>query len=476
MAAETFMPTTDKVLWAVTDGNGTVDYAVDNAGALVNHVEYTSCGAPTGGTQIIAGMAFGQSGMRYDVATGEYVTANRIFDPVADRFESNDPADQGTNFSIACNNNWTINSDPSGLWSVGASNSGGLSLSNINWSYNLPIENYSPSLASSGGGSYGGSGESSPPAVATPPKMDTLASGGITLPVTAATGLWCPGQADSGAPEQVAGPPSITSLVAGGFVGIPNVSSSNNGFSGTLSSGSPASVFAGAIDGVGAGTLDDGQETGLVPAGPAVAAATPAQPATAGQLSGNEILLQPGESLPSQFQSLGPNGVPTSLSGTWKVSVVANDGHAWIRYENVDDSSDVHTAGRYEHGYGGRTDADGNLVVSSVVVSGVQWDHDLMKEQGFQAGLYPSRSVVVNNPTIYDGGTNGLLGFAVRNNNCTTYAAAAWKFYSGENACTGVLWDDPGTLKLWIQGMNHPVPDNGGRCSGIGRVEAGMVH
>jgi hypothetical protein len=166
--------------------------------------------------------------------------------------------------------------------------------------------------------------------------------------------------------------------------------------------------------------------------------------------------LQPGESVPPRFQPGGPSDLPTSLPGTWKVSVVAGGGHAWIRYENVNDPSDLHWAGRYEHGFGGRTDENGNVVIPPVAVAGVQWDREESKEEGVKSGMFPSRSVVIDNPTIFNGGANGQFGFAVRNNNCTTYAADAWKLYSGESAHTGVLWDDPGTLENWIKQRNAP--------------------
>ena len=60
---------------------------------------------------------------------------------------------------------------------------------------------------------------------------------------------------------------------------------------------------------------------------------------------GNEIPLQPGESVPPKYQPGGPSDIPKSLPGKWKVSIVAGGGHAWIRYENVNDPSDLHWAG-----------------------------------------------------------------------------------------------------------------------------------
>ena len=63
--------------------------------------------------------------MRYDAATGEYRTAERVHDPSTDRFLSPDPSPgSGTNLSVGCGNNWTDGSDPSGLWPTGPSDGG----------------------------------------------------------------------------------------------------------------------------------------------------------------------------------------------------------------------------------------------------------------------------------------------------------------------------------------------------------------
>ena len=108
----------------------------------------------------------------------------------------------------------------------------------------------------------------------------------------------------------------------------------------------------------------------------------------------------------------------------------------------------------YENGYGGRTDGNGNVIVPPVAVSGAVGQGEVEGGGRKERRAYPSRSVVVDNPVIYTGGANGQFGFKERNNNCTTYAAAAWQFYSGENPSTGLLWDDPDTLKAWIQRKN----------------------
>jgi RHS repeat-associated protein len=109
------------VLWGLDDNQGTPRDIVNSSGTLVNHVEFTSFGTPTNGTSITAGFAFGESGMRYDLLTQEYVTADRRYDPTTGRFESNDPssfASGATNLSVYVGNNPMTHSDPSGLYGI----------------------------------------------------------------------------------------------------------------------------------------------------------------------------------------------------------------------------------------------------------------------------------------------------------------------------------------------------------------------
>ena len=63
----------------------------------------------------MAGFLFGQAGMRYDAATGEYRTEVRVYDPVAERFDSQDPADAGSNLYEPFGDAPQENVDPSGL-------------------------------------------------------------------------------------------------------------------------------------------------------------------------------------------------------------------------------------------------------------------------------------------------------------------------------------------------------------------------
>lgn len=102
--------------------------------------------------------------------------------------------------------------------------------------------------------------------------------------------------------------------------------------------------------------------------------------------------------------------------------------------------------------FGERVDEAGNVVVPPVAVAGVQWDRDLIKEEGLASGRYKMRSIIVDNPKIF-GGAN-QFGYDWATNNCTTYAIDAWHFYSGER---GLVIPHPAILQGWIERRNSAV-------------------
>jgi RHS repeat-associated protein len=162
--------------------------------------------------------------------------------------------------------------------------------------------------------------------------------------------------------------------------------------------------------------------------------------------------LQPGESVPENYSPKGPSDLPDFLKGKWEVSICASEGHAWIRFKNVD-TGEVHTTGRYKNGYGGRTNVNGEIVVTPVVHPGVQLDKDLTKEEGLARGIFQKRSVIVINPKIFKG--KSQFGFGEWGNNCATYARDAWYDYSGEFVYMPG-YDSPVTLLNWIKEKNQP--------------------
>ncbi len=121
LATDNCSGTAAGVLWGLGDNEGTIRDVVDSTGALQNHVQYDSFGKPL--SALAANFLFGQAGMRYDAATGEYRTANRVYDPRIGRPLSQDPLGllPDSNPYRWCNNNLAVNTDPSGLWITGAS-------------------------------------------------------------------------------------------------------------------------------------------------------------------------------------------------------------------------------------------------------------------------------------------------------------------------------------------------------------------
>jgi hypothetical protein len=142
------------------------------------------------------------------------------------------------------------------------------------------------------------------------------------------------------------------------------------------------------------------------------------------------------------------------LPGRWKITIIAGGGHAWIRFENTE-TGEVHTAGRYKFGYGDRYDEDGNMIEPPVAVPGVQWDKDLKKEDGYKSGLWKSRSTQKEDPPVYKG--ENPFGYADTTNNCATYAAEAWEYYTGEHV--PLPWPHhPTALEGFLENRDYPPP------------------
>ena len=82
----------------------------------MKHVEYTSFGAPTGGTCILSAFSFGLGGMPYFAAVQEYATMAPLR-PLTGTFDSPDPsgfASGTTNLYVYCGDSPVDNVDPSG--------------------------------------------------------------------------------------------------------------------------------------------------------------------------------------------------------------------------------------------------------------------------------------------------------------------------------------------------------------------------
>jgi hypothetical protein len=127
----------------------------------------------------------------------------------------------------------------------------------------------------------------------------------------------------------------------------------------------------------------------------------------------------------------GPARLPRQLSGDWLVSLCVSDTHAWIRYQNIE-TGEVHTCGRYGRGFGSINDSrTGQRLWPAAGSSGVQWDMDMMYDQGLRLDMQVLRSTIVRNPIIYRGAFHGFGHLGIRIN-CATYARDAWYFYTRE--------------------------------------------
>jgi hypothetical protein len=145
-------------------------------------------------------------------------------------------------------------------------------------------------------------------------------------------------------------------------------------------------------------------------------------------------LLAVAAAAPAQADSLlKPKSVdqaPRQLAGTWYVSLCANSGHCWIRFQN-ETTGEVHTLGRYNRGAGARFSRDGEILQTSAVVAGLQWDHELVDEGWVSKGKFVLLTVKRTDPAVFIGDDGGK-GYHVMTQSCVTFARDAWNFYAGE--------------------------------------------
>jgi RHS repeat-associated protein len=80
-----------RVLWTLTDNQGTVRDLIDSAGAIQNHITYDSFGKITSQTNSSITTIFGYTGREYDGETEQYYYRARYYDQNIGRFVSEDP-------------------------------------------------------------------------------------------------------------------------------------------------------------------------------------------------------------------------------------------------------------------------------------------------------------------------------------------------------------------------------------------------
>ncbi len=130
-----------------------------------------------------------------------------------------------------------------------------------------------------------------------------------------------------------------------------------------------------------------------------------------------------------RFHPKGPDELPESLSGMWKITLCIHGNHSWLRLQSLK-TKEVHTLSRYAIGLGESRDNAGRLVTPAVVTSGVQWDQDIFHEHVDRDSWAPLLSLVVSEPIVYRGKGDGY-GYNAVTNNCASYVRDAWVFYGG---------------------------------------------
>ena len=84
--------TSSGVAWYLDDREGTVGDLVNNAGTVIDHVDYTAYGTVAAESAPANGDRFRYAGMEYDAAISLYYDRDRYYDPAAGRFVSQDPS------------------------------------------------------------------------------------------------------------------------------------------------------------------------------------------------------------------------------------------------------------------------------------------------------------------------------------------------------------------------------------------------
>jgi hypothetical protein len=113
---------------------------------------------------------------------------------------------------------------------------------------------------------------------------------------------------------------------------------------------------------------------------------------------------------------------------------LANPGHAWIRFENVE-TGEVRSISRFHYLVGAWFDKENKRWnYPPTLKAGVWMDREQSVE--FQPKKYPREKYVllstyVDNPKLYKGKNDGH-GHGMAVNNCVSYSRDAWYFYTGE--------------------------------------------
>ena len=117
----------NNTLWALGDNQNSVRDVVTDSGTLEQHIAYSPFGQQVSGLtttgSVVANFAFGYTGTYTDPVTGFQLHGVRWYDPVSQRWLTQDPAAADENLYRYCGNGPTDGIDPSGMADEKSNNS-----------------------------------------------------------------------------------------------------------------------------------------------------------------------------------------------------------------------------------------------------------------------------------------------------------------------------------------------------------------
>ena len=102
--------------WYLYNNHGDVTALTDNAGTVIKNYEYNSFGVQKSETDDADENPYRYSGEYYDAESGYTYLRARYYDPDTGRFISEDPALDGENWYVYCDNDPVNMVDPTGMW------------------------------------------------------------------------------------------------------------------------------------------------------------------------------------------------------------------------------------------------------------------------------------------------------------------------------------------------------------------------
>ena len=175
---------------------------------------------------------------------------------------------------------------------------------------------------------------------------------------------------------------------------------------------------------------------------------------TAAEDDGLKAVPEPEVSSKEVRPPIGPDDLPETLPGRWKVSlcVMVQPGHAWIRFENVE-TGEVRSISRFHLFVGAWFDEENwKWHYAPTTRTGVYMDREQSIHTKYPKDRWLLLSAYVDNPKIYKG--ENTHGHGMARNNCVTYTRDAWYFYTGEYYALHRVHDPAELRRAVVQ--HHP--------------------